>query len=288
MVTSFTDWLITSLHSWNFLGVAGLLILVAFAAILLSMRFFGRSGLYGFMIVAVVASNVQVLKAVETGFTKYPLTLGTMLFACTYLVTDILTEYYDRKYARRAILLGFVAYFLFNLIMILTLGFKPLEVSAELTGWQWAQDNHHHMYYLFSPAPRFFIASTISYLMGQYLNVWIYTLIRKILPKNRWLWLRNTGSTFLAALVDDIVFSVLAWYLLIDTPMAWDVIIYTYILGCFGIRMAMTLLGVPVIYLARYFKPTGPEKSIYFRKTIRDGWIRVTKCKRTIKAKSVS
>lgn len=255
MITTLTDEIISYLHNWNFFGVAGLLVIVAFGAILLSLRFFGKSGLYCFMIVAVVSSNVQVLKAVETGFTKYPLTLGTMLFACTYLVTDVLAEYYDRKFARRAIMLGFVAYFLFNIIMILTLGFKPLEVGPELQEWQWARDNHNYMYMLFSPAPRFFIASAASYLFGQYCNVWVFAFIRNILPTARWLWLRNTASTFLAALIDDIVFSVLAWYLLTDTPLAWDVIVYTYILGCFGIRMVMNVLGIPIIYLARYFKP---------------------------------
>lgn len=273
MVSIFTDWLISTLHNWHFLGVAALLVVISFLSLLICLRTLGRSGLYAFMVIAVIASNLQVLKAVETGFTAFPLTLGTMLFACTYLVTDILSEYFDRKYAKRAILLGFIGYFLFNLIMILTLGFKPLEVNSGLEDWQWAYDNHHHMYSLFSPAPRFFIANITSYLIGQYVNVWIFTFIRNILPNQRWLWFRNSASSFSAAFLDDIIFNVLAWRLLTDTPLDWNVIIFTYIIGCMGIRIIMSILSIPIIYIARFFLPKG-RKISNLNKRLREKYLR--------------
>jgi hypothetical protein len=74
-------------------------------------------------------------------------------------------------------------------------------------------------------------------------------------------------------LMDDIVFSALAWYLLTDAPLAWDVIVYTYILGCFGIRMVMTILSIPIIYLARFCKPKGPQKKIPSSRNIKTTWM---------------
>jgi uncharacterized integral membrane protein (TIGR00697 family) len=261
MITSFTDWLIAALHNFSFIGLSLLLVLVAFLTILFLMRFWGKMGLMVYMVVAVIVANIQVLKAVETGFTEYPVALGTMLFATTYLVVDILAEYFGRRTAQLAIVMGFVAYFLFNVFMLLTLGYKPLDIRPGMEEWAWAAKNHEYMYFLFSPAPRFFVASVVAYFAGQYLNVAIFFIMRKALRSEKWLWFRNFTATALGMLSDELIFSGLAWFVLASTPLSWEVIFFTYIIGSYATRIVMALLSVPVIYWARNFLPLRDEEA---------------------------
>ena len=72
---------------------------------------------------------------------------------------------------------------------------------------------------------------------------------------------RACGSTAVSALVDNTVFSTLAWYVfprvLGQTDQAVDLytLIFTFILGTYWIRLAMALLEAPAIYAARWCLP---------------------------------
>ena len=94
-------------------------------AILFLLKFFGEVGIYLYTTIAVIAANIQVLKIVDFPFFYNPIALGTILFATTFFATDILTEYYGVKFARRNILISFVGFLLMTIIMLFTLGFKP-------------------------------------------------------------------------------------------------------------------------------------------------------------------
>lgn len=103
-----------------------LMLLVAFGAIVVMGRLFGEAGLVAFVVIAIIGANIQVLKVVQFGVFGYPVALGTVLFASSFLATDILTEHYGRRAAQRAVLIGFASLALWTVIMILTLGFAPL------------------------------------------------------------------------------------------------------------------------------------------------------------------
>src|SRR5690554_408186 len=82
-------------------------LVICFGGILLFLRLFGPTGVCAFMVVAVIGANIEVLKVVDSSVLPEPVAQGTILFACTYLCTDILTEYYNRRWAHRAVWLGF-------------------------------------------------------------------------------------------------------------------------------------------------------------------------------------
>ncbi len=88
------------LVSWLFFLVICLL------TILLLLRLFGEVGIFIYTVIAIISANIQVLKIVEFPFFSNPIALGTILFSSTFLATDILTEYYGSKVARKNILVG--------------------------------------------------------------------------------------------------------------------------------------------------------------------------------------
>ena len=59
-----------------------------------------------------------------------PIALGTILFSSTFLTTDILSEYYGVKYARKNILIGFISFLIMTIFMLFTIGFSPLSLET--------------------------------------------------------------------------------------------------------------------------------------------------------------
>lgn len=250
----------------NTLPPAALLVgqmLFCFSAILILARLFGQAGLYIYLIVAIIAANVEVMKAVQFPFYDHPVAMGTILFSSTYLATDILTEHFGREAARRGVYLGFAGYLLFTMMMVLTLGFRPLTAAEAGAEMAWALPIQGDLAALFLPAPALFAAGMGSYLTSQLFDVWIYQKIRG-LTGQRHLWLRNNGSTMVSALVDNTVFSVLAWRVFAANPVDMKTLVFTYVLGTYVLRLAASLLDTPFMYLSRralgrHLSPVGPD-----------------------------
>ena len=177
------------LFSFNFSGFVDLLnqssiiitwfifLIFCLCVILLLLKLFGEAGMYMYTVIAVIGANIQVLKIVEFPFFSNPIALGTILFASTFLTTDILTEYYGVKLAKKNILMGFAGFLLMTLIMLFTIGFTPLESSKVSEEYSWAFPIQDNLLGIFMPFPTFFASSMIAYLFSQYFDVWFFEKI---------------------------------------------------------------------------------------------------------------
>ena len=143
-----------------------IMLFFCFFSILIFLKLFGIVGLYVYSALAVIGGNIQVLKQVDFFYSPEPVALGTVLFASTFLCTDILSEHFGREKANKNVLIGFVSFLFMTIIMLITIGFNP---STD----DWAQESLSN---IFTPLSRFFIASMIAYLLSQYFDVWIYNL----------------------------------------------------------------------------------------------------------------
>jgi len=220
------------------------MLLFCFSSILIFLKLFSFAGLYVYSALAVIIGNIQVLKNVDFFYSPEPVALGTVLFSSTFLCTDILSEHFGKDKAQKNVLIGFVSFLFITIVMLITIGFNP---SAN----DWAQDS---LVNIFTPMSRFFIASMIAYLTSQYFDVWIYSNIKN-LTMNRFLWLRNNLSTILSSLVDNIVFSILAWIILNPNPETFYNVIMIYIFGTYILRIFIALIDTPFMYLSKIFLP---------------------------------
>ena len=232
------------LGSLNTFVVWIIMLLFCFSSILIFLKLFSFAGLYVYSALAVIIGNIQVLKTVVFFYSPEPVALGTVLFASTFLCTDILSEHFGKDKAQKNVLIGFVSFLFITIVMLITIGFNP---SAN----DWAQDS---LVNIFTPMSRFFIASMIAYLTSQYFDVWIYSNIKK-LTMNRFLWLRNNLSTILSSLIDNIVFSILAWIILNPNPETFYNVIMIYIFGTYILRIFIALIDTPFMYLSKIFLP---------------------------------
>ena len=222
--------------------------------ILVLLKLFGEIGMYIYTVIAVISGNIQVLKIVDFPFFENPIALGTILFSTTFLTTDILTEYYGTKFARKNILIGFVGFLLMTLIMLYTLGFTPLNINHSNEEYSWALSTQSNLLEIFMPLPNFFAASMIAYLFSQYFDVWFYEKI-SYLTNKKFLWLRNNISTMTSSLLDNTIFSLFAWIIFNPNPLDFNTVLFTFILGTYILRVVIAMLDTPFIYLAKYFVP---------------------------------
>jgi uncharacterized integral membrane protein (TIGR00697 family) len=221
-----------------------IMLFYCFSSILIFLKLFGYVGLFIYSALAVIIGNIQVLKTVDFFYSPEPVALGTVLFASTFLCTDILSEHFDKDKARKNVLIGFISFLFMTIIMLITIGFKPSTND-------WVQDS---LVNVFTPMSRFFIASMIAYLASQYFDVWIYSTIKN-LTKNRFLWLRNNLSTIISSLIDNTVFSLLAWIILNPNPETLYNVIMIYIFGTYILRIFIAFIDTPFMYLSKVFLP---------------------------------
>ncbi len=139
-----------------------LLLLANFSAILFAYRFFGKLGLYIWIPIATILANIQVLKMVD--LLSIGVTLGNITYASSFLVTDILSENYGEKSAKKAVFIGFFSLAATVIIMQIALMFKPNE-------FDFIQDSLKN---IFAILPRIALASLIAYGISQLHDVWAY------------------------------------------------------------------------------------------------------------------
>jgi len=210
------------------------MLLVNFGAILFSYRIWGKAGLYLWIPIAVIVANIQVTKTIELfGFTA---TLGNIVYATSFLVTDILSENYGKKDASRAVGMGFFSLIIMTVLMNLALFFIPDSSD-------FAQSS---LSSIFSLMPRIALGSLAAYGFSQLHDIWAYDLWRKRFPSRKFIWLRNNLSTMVSQLLDTLIFTIIAFWGVFETSVLIDIMITTYIL-----KWAVALLDTPFLYVAR-------------------------------------
>jgi uncharacterized integral membrane protein (TIGR00697 family) len=245
-------------------------LVVVFSLIPLMLRL-GAAGMFIFIAVGIIAANVQVLKAASFAFYAAPIPLGTVAFSATYVATDVLTEYYGRATARKAVWLGFAAMLLMTVMMLLAMGYAPMTPeAAKASGMDWALPNHDHILALYLPQATLLIAGLSSYLISQMNDIYVFQKIRQWTGTGQ-LWVRACGSTAVSALVDNTVFSTLAWMVFPwllgqhDQVVGFNTLVFTFILGTYWIRLAMAVLEAPFMYAARWFLPEEDRRAYQAR-----------------------
>ncbi len=252
----FVEAFISTMNGWSPELLWVIMLFICFLSILGINRFFGPFGLYVYIGIAIIGANIQVLKAVQFGLYPEPVALGTILFSTTYLVTDIIGEQFGAKAARRGVYLGFIAHLLFSILMIITIGFAPLTIEQAGENMAWALPYHGNIASLFTPQITLFLAGMAAYFTSQLHDVWLYNLLKRK-TNDRFLWLRNNASTMLSALIDNTIFSILAWIVFSSNPLPFATVVFTYILGTYWLRLIIAVLDTPIIYIANRWRYKG-------------------------------
>ena len=216
-------------------------VVLIFGGVLLAWRFFGKAGLFAMTAATAILSNIEVLILVNAFGMEQ--TLGNVLFASNFLITDILSENVGKKEANTAVLLGLFVSAFFVILTGSWLLYTPSEND-------WVMPSVRA---IFSSTPRTVFASMTVYAVSQLLDVWLYHRFwdfttKKSGSRKRFLWLRNNGATLLSQLVNTVLFTLAAF----AGQKGYDgALLLRIMLSSYIIYIATSLLDTPVVYIAR-------------------------------------
>ncbi len=256
--------LLTYLNSVNPVYIALLELILVYSTVLLMFKLFGKEGLFVYVAISYITANIQVLKMTCFPLLPEPLPLGTIVFASTYVSSDIINRRYGKKEALKLLCFGFASYLIFMLFMSVNLSFQPLtadqvkDFPAGEESYSWALSIHDNLMTLFAPAPSLFISSIAAFLASQATNILIFARLAK--KFRNFLGTRSFLSSAAGTLIDETVFSFCAFYFLAKDPMDIRVLLGSYISATFIIRMCIVLIEVPILKFAVKITPRGEEK----------------------------
>ncbi len=225
-----------------------ILMLVTFLGIILAYRFFGKTGLFVWMGMAIILANIQVMKTIS--FFGLVTALGNIIYGSTFLVTDILNENHSKKEAQTAVWMGFFVLLSATIIMQICLGFKPHESDTLSPALEM----------IFGLLPRITFASLTAYLISQFHDVWAFDFWKKKF-KGKHLWIRNNFSTITSQLLDNIIFTWIAFVGFFGLfgwgqVFEWNIIISIFVVS-YIMKFIVAVFDTPFIYWSKRIKKTG-------------------------------
>jgi uncharacterized integral membrane protein (TIGR00697 family) len=219
--------------------------------------------LAGLFITSLVASNLIFTKIFYwypldiniLGVKLFELSVGILPYPLTFLITDLISEIYGRKKADQVVITGIFAS-IFSILLILISSYVPAIEASPI------DDETFNSVFL--NAPLAVLASMLTYLFAQFIDIRIYHFWKK-LTKGKHLWLRNNFSTFTSQFIDT--FTIVS--LLILFGILPEDKFTVLIISGFLFKVIVAILDTPLLYLfvwlirKRFNLKIGEEIKIY-------------------------
>lgn len=165
--------------------------------------------------------------------------VGMLSFPVTFVLTDILSEFYGRSAVRRVTLLAFFMVAL-TFVIAYAAGAMPWASFTQSPSWDGVQEVHFST--VFTQAGRIQLSSMTAFLLASLVDISVFFLLKR-LTGNRMLWLRATGSTAISQLFDTVVIQALAFGDKLTPAEYFNVVSTSYL-----IKLAVAIFITPVIY----------------------------------------
>ncbi len=216
-------------------------LLLDLAGTVLLYRLFGKVGLQVAIATAIILANLQgpkltIIFGLETS-------LGVIFYSSIFFATDVLSENYGKQEAAKAVWMGFTVSVIVLVMMSLALLYQP---STNPDTAEFSADIHSSFATIVNFTPRFIAGSLLAYLISQRFDVWAFHRIRAMTGE-RWLWLRNNGSTMASQAIDTTIYSLITWWGIVDLATALKLGAAKYLF-----KLVIAMIDTAFIYWARY------------------------------------
>ena len=204
-------------------------------------RLFGKAGLQVAIAFSILLANLQGPKL--TIIFGSQTSLGVIFYASIFFATDVLSENYGKKEAQKAVQMGFVV----SLIMILMMSLALLYQPSNQPGTAAISQNIHNAFAtIINFTPRFIIGSLLAYYISQRFDVWAFHLIKQKTGEKH-LWLRNNLSTMSSQILDTAIYSLVAWWGIVDLKTAIQLGLVKY-----AFKVMISIIDTGFIYWAKW------------------------------------
>lgn len=214
-------------------------IIITFSLLLTFYKLFGKVGLFVWVAIATVLANIITAKNAD--IFGMSVAIGTVMFASTFLATDILSEKYSPEDAKNAVYIGLFSSAVLIIATQIALKYTPSMID-------YANDS---MTILFGLNLRISLASMLMYFISNMADVFIFNKMKEKM-QGRMLWLRNNVATILCNCLENFGFITLAFIGIYDFKTILIIAGSTSV-----IEIVAAVCDTPFVYLANRISPKG-------------------------------
>lgn len=177
----------------------------------------------------------QKFVSLDLKFHVFELSAGAVLYPLTFLITDLIAEFYGKERANFCVNLALIINII-SAIIVYGMDMMPAASWSKIDS-----ETFHNVFGFFAIA---FSASLIACFVAQKLDVIIYLYLKEFTGGSL-LWIRNLGSTAISLIVDTtIVVIVLTIFGILPHEQMIMLIIDSY-----SWKLFFTILSAPLFYL---------------------------------------
>jgi uncharacterized integral membrane protein (TIGR00697 family) len=204
-----------------------------FSLMLIVKKFLGKAGLIGWMGIASILANLLLIKNIDVlGISS---TLGNVLFASNFLATDMLTENYGYKEAKKGVKFGIFSVIVFMIVTQVALLFVPNSQDVAQGSFE----------LLFGFVPRISLASLAMFALSNIVDIRLYEWLRKK-SNGKKMWLRNNLCTIISNGGENFLFYFIAFIGVMDIGTILAVSASATL-----IEIVVALCDTPFLYLSK-------------------------------------
>ncbi len=170
---------------------------------------------------------------------EWPFSVGQLAFPVTFILTDILNEFYGKHVVRRV---TFLAFAMVGLTFAIVYASDAMPWWSVTLGADWTGVTPKEFDVVFTQATRIQLSSMAAFLLANMVDISVFFLFKKW-TGNRMLWLRATGSTAVSQLIDTAVISALVWGGKVTFAQYGVLVLTSYV-----VKLTAAILVTPVIY----------------------------------------
>lgn len=188
--------------------------------------------LNGAFVGLLILSNILAVKLISFG-NWVVLPAAVIVYVFTYPLTDTITEVYGKKAARQTVMAGLITQVMAVLFIYLTIKLPAAPFY----------ENQAEFETIFTAGFRVTVASLLSFLISQNLDVTVFHRLKKKHGEKK-LWIRNNASTMISQLVDTTIFITIAFYGTMPLGALIGMILTQY-----SFKFIVAIMDTPLVYL---------------------------------------
>ncbi|MBL7980262.1 MAG: queuosine precursor transporter [Flavobacteriales bacterium] len=195
---------------------------------------------------------------------SFVLSVGVLPWPIVFIMTDVINDYYGVRGVRFLTLLtaGLIAFAF--LVLFAAIHIAPADFWITSSSAQGVPDMQAAFAAIFGQGMNIIVGSLAAFVVGQFVDALSFRGIKRITGDKR-IWLRATGSTLISQLIDSVVVTYMAFWVLKD----WSFALCTaLVITAYGYKLVVALLSTPLVYLvhAGVERYLGTERAQAMRK----------------------
>ena len=195
--------------------------------------------IYIFCIAVSELMGAKTFPLFAIGTFKLNASVAIFVLPLIFTINDVITEVYGKERTRSVIRSGLL---IILFILLFSLFATNLPPSSRFAASEKAYDT------IFGLSARIAAASLTAFALAEFMDVFIFAKIRKLLGK-RALWFRNNASNFISQFIDTSVFMFLAFYAFDKSFNNNFIFLIGLILPYWFLKCSMSVIETPLVYL---------------------------------------